>query len=69
MTVRTVCNQTTRIVKRSVVVQASEISGLDGSVTASENNGNMVVYTTPGAWFYPGYEHIPCGIAQSGTAV
>ena len=69
MSVRTVCNQTIRSTKRSVTCSANEINLMDGSTFAGENNLNLVVFDdgSGAAWFYPGYDHIPCSTTQNGT--
>ena len=66
MTIRTVCNQNTRTVKRSVKVQASEVALIGGSVSVftGENHQHLVDYDDEAEKFYPGYEHLPCGEAQ-----
>ena len=69
MTVRTVCNQTVRSNTRQVEVQAFEVGNLNGNAIGGENHPNLVNYDggAATAWFYPGYEHIPCSTTQSGT--
>jgi len=70
MTVRTVCNQTVRSTTRQVETKAFEVgNAMTYAAIGGENHPNLVNYDggAATAWFYPGYEHIPCSTTQSGT--
>lgn len=64
----TVCNQTSKNLKRDRVSTRTEIVDYLGTVIASENNSNLLNFATVAddgtPITYRGYEHRPCGTAQ-----